>query len=101
MNMPVTPTTDPTDKSMLRLTMTSTMPVAMIETAAVWTDRFHRLRGDRNWPLVPMSKTIQLMISAAIMPISRVSISADRISEAYERPDGAVVDGATEGAAPG
>ena len=50
------PRIDPTDRSMLRDTMISTMPVAMIATAAVWTDRFHRLRGDRNRPPEQMWK---------------------------------------------
>jgi hypothetical protein len=34
MIMPVTPSTEPTDRSMLRVTMTSTMPVAMTATEA-------------------------------------------------------------------
>ena len=36
---------EPTDRSMLRDTMISTMPVAMIAIDALWTDRFQRLRG--------------------------------------------------------
>ena len=35
----MTPTSEPTDRSMLRDTMTSTIPVAMIATTVVWTDR--------------------------------------------------------------
>ena len=35
---------------MLRDTMTSTMPVAMMPIEALWTDRFHRLRGREEVP---------------------------------------------------
>ncbi len=44
----MTPTREPTDRSMLRETMTMTMPVAMIATEAPWTDRVRRLTGSRN-----------------------------------------------------
>jgi hypothetical protein len=50
MYMPVTPTMEPTDRSMLRVMMTRTMPVAMMPIEAVWTLRFQRLRGVRNVP---------------------------------------------------
>ena len=33
------PTSDPTDRSMLRDTMIRTMPVAMIAMPGAWTDR--------------------------------------------------------------
>ena len=42
------PMIDPTDRSIWRMTMMSTMPVAMIAIDDVWTLRFHRLRGVRN-----------------------------------------------------
>ncbi len=48
--MPTAPSTDPTERSMLRDTMISTMPVAMMATVAVCTERFHKLRGVRNVP---------------------------------------------------
>ena len=48
--MPMKPTIDPIDRSMFRDTMIRTMPVVMTATAADWTDRFHRLRGDRKRP---------------------------------------------------
>ena len=48
MIMPMKPSIEPTDRSMLRVTMTSTMPVAMMATEAICTDRFHRLRGVRK-----------------------------------------------------
>ena len=41
----MTPTNDPTDRSMLRETMTSTMPVAMIAIAAAWTASVVMLAG--------------------------------------------------------
>jgi hypothetical protein len=44
------PSMDPTDRSMWRVMITSTMPQAMMPMLAVWTDRFHRLRGVRNAP---------------------------------------------------
>ena len=48
--IPTVPTMEPTERSMLRETMTSTIPVAMIAIAEVWTERFHRLRGVMNVP---------------------------------------------------
>ena len=45
MIMPTKPSIEPTDRSMLRVTMTSTMPVAMMAIEEVCTDRFHKLRG--------------------------------------------------------
>ncbi|MNJ76342.1 hypothetical protein D3C77_736050 [compost metagenome] len=50
MIMPEKPRIDPTDRSMLRVTMTSTIPVAMTATDAVCTERFQRFRGVRNRP---------------------------------------------------
>ena len=77
---------------MLRVTMTSTMPVAMIATEAVWTDRFQRLRGVRNTPPERMSKPIQMTASAASMPSMRTSISSfDRSEPEAALGGGAVV----------
>ena len=45
--MPITPTTDPTDRSMLRETMTSTIPVARIAVDAAWTENVRKLIGWR------------------------------------------------------
>ena len=57
---------------MLRVTMTRTIPVAMIATTAVWTERFQMFRGVRNvWPGVMMWKTIQMIPSAKSIPASR------------------------------
>ena len=77
--------TDPTDRSMLRDTMMRTMPVAMIATEALWTDRFHRFRGVRNRPSDMMLKPIQMTASAAIRPSRRVSTSVERRSERSDR----------------
>ena len=86
MVMPVKPSTEPIDRSMLRVTITSTMPVTMTATEAVWTVRFQRLRAVRNLPSrkrlarVPVMtwKAIQMTRSAPSMPIMRVSISVAR-----------------------
>src|SRR5688572_16552910 len=74
-SIPVSPRTDPIERSMLRETMMSTMPVAMIATEADWTDRFQRLRGVRNRPPDSTLKPTQITTRAAIIPSSRVSSS--------------------------
>jgi hypothetical protein len=43
---------EPTERSMLRVTITKTMPVAMIATETVWIVRLKMLRGVRNRPSV-------------------------------------------------
>jgi hypothetical protein len=48
MIMPRKPSSEPTERSMCRVTITKTMPVAMTATEAVWTDRLKRLRGVRK-----------------------------------------------------
>ena len=75
MTMPMNPTMEPTLRSMLRVTMTKTMPVDITATAAVCTERFHRLRGVRNSPPERMLNTTQTRSRAPIMPSMRVSIS--------------------------
>src|SRR3989475_3696818 len=75
---PRKPSIDPTERSMLRDTMTRTIPVAMIAIEALWTDRFQRLRAVRNVPPDTMPKLTQMMISAATIPSMRVSTSIDR-----------------------
>ena len=50
MTIAVNPRTDPTERSMFRDTMISTIPVVMTATAADWTERFQRKRGVRNRP---------------------------------------------------
>ena len=59
--MAMTPTSEPTDRSMLRDTMTRTMPVAMIATTAVWTDSVTMLVGWMQRPAaVTMPKPIRI-----------------------------------------
>src|SRR6266496_6546292 len=66
---------------MLRDTMIRTMPVAMIAMDALWTDRFHKLRGVRNRPPDRTWKPSQMIANAPIMPSRRESISIDRHSD--------------------
>jgi hypothetical protein len=75
MTMPMKPSIDPTDRSMLRVTMTSAMPVAIMATDDDCTDRFHKLRGVRNRPPESTWKAIQISSSAPTMPSMRVSSS--------------------------
>ena len=82
MIMPRKPSTEPTERSMLRVTMTSTMPVATMAVTAVWTERFHRFLAVRNEPSPIRWKPIQIRASAPTMPSMRVSISIVRSSPA-------------------
>ena len=50
MIMAVTPRIEPTERSMWRITMTSTMPDVITAIEDVWTSRFHKLRGVMNTP---------------------------------------------------
>src|SRR5918992_403458 len=83
--MPIRPSIDPTDRSMFRDTMTRTIPVAMMATEVVWTERFHRLRGVRKVPPDKMWKSTQMTAKAASMPSMRVSNSVALTSEPSER----------------
>ena len=85
MNMPVKPRVDPIDRSMLRDTMMSTMPVAMIATAALWTDRFHRLRGVRNRPDETMLKTTQ-MREGGEDQAKQARVDLERLERGHRRP---------------
>jgi len=67
----------PTDKSIWRVTITNTIPVAMIATDTVWIVRLNMLRGVRKRPSVSTLKIIQTNKNAPIMPNKRVSISSD------------------------
>ena len=71
------PSSEPTDRSMLRDTMMSTMPVAMMAIDELWTDRFQRLRAVRKSPPDLMLKPSQMTASAATIPNMRMSISVD------------------------
>ena len=46
----VKPRIEPTERSIWRITMMSTMPVAITAIEEVWTNRFQRLRGVMNRP---------------------------------------------------
>src|SRR5579859_1314171 len=76
MIMPVKPSTEPTDRSICRVTMTSTMPVVMMPTTLVCTARFHRLRAVRKIPPVRRSKPTQTAATAAIIASRRRSTSS-------------------------
>jgi hypothetical protein len=95
-HIPTTASIEPTDRSMLRDTMMSTIPVAMMATAEVCTERFHRLRGVRKVPPDQMWKLIQITSNAPSMPTNRVSISIERTIPPNERATG----GGSSGAAP-
>ena len=71
----MTPTTDPTDRSMLRETMTSTIPVAMIAMPDAWTASVIMLFGWISFPPLAMWKTSRITARASTMPNSRRSIS--------------------------
>jgi hypothetical protein len=61
---------------MWRVTITNTMPVAMIATETVWIVRLKMLRGVRNRPSVIRLNTRHSTTKAPIMPSRRVSISS-------------------------
>ena len=89
--MATTPTIDPTDRSMLRETMMSTMPVAMIATTAVCTDSVMKVVGWRNLPPVTSPNPRRMATSANSIPKRRTSISVAAISPRREngrRPSG-------------
>ena len=62
---------------MLRETMMSTIPVAMIAIEVLCTERFQRLRAVKNAPPDRMWNAIQIAASDTIRPTSRVSTSVD------------------------
>ena len=63
-------------RSMWRVTITNTMPEAMIATETVWIVRLKMLRGVKKRPSVTRLNPIQRMIKAPIMPNSRTSSSS-------------------------
>ena len=85
MQTAVKPRTEPTERSMWRMTMISTMPVVITAMEEVWTSRIHRLRGVRKVPprrpspprtmALARSKPTQITSSAPSMPSMRESIS--------------------------
>ena len=96
---PRKPSSDPTDRSMFRDTMISTMPVAMMAIEVLCTDRFHRLREVRKLPPDRMLKAIQMTITAVIIPNSRVSTSA-RLERHDDAGVGVAAGAVTAGAGP-
>ena len=70
---------------MLRVTMISTMPVAMTAIEVLCTDRFHRLREVMNFPSDRALKPIQMTARATTMPSSRVSIPLDVTKSRHDR----------------
>ena len=58
--MAMRPTSDPTDRSMLRDTMTRTIPVAMIAMPVAWTASVTMLVGWKNLPPLRMLKVSRM-----------------------------------------
>ncbi len=81
---PRKPSSEPTDRSMFRDTMISTMPVAMMAIEVLCTERFHRFRAVRKSPPDKTLNAIQMTTTAAIIPNSRVSTSADAKLERHD-----------------
>ena len=71
----MSPTSDPTERSMLRETMTRTMPVAMIAIPAAWTAIVTMLVGWISFPPLRMLKVSRIPARAASIPNRRRSIS--------------------------
>ena len=71
----MTPTNDPTDRSMLRDTITRTIPVAMIAMPAAWTASVTMLFGEKNLPPLITLNVIRMRTKAMSIPNSRRSIS--------------------------
>src|SRR3989338_9119699 len=67
---------DPTERSIWRATITKTMPVAMMPTETVCTEMLKILRGDRNLPSVMNWNTTQRTAKARIIPNRRLSSSS-------------------------
>ena len=86
MTIAVKPSTDPIERSMLRDTMISTMPVAMMPIDELWTERFQRFRGVMKSPPDAMWKPIQMTPRAITIPSRRVSSSAARSNPRALRP---------------
>jgi hypothetical protein len=78
------PTTDPTDRSMLRDTMMRTMPVAMIATLAAWTAIVVMLFAWNSLPPLRMWNVSRIAANATSIPNRRRSISVWAISPRME-----------------
>ena len=78
------PTSDPTERSMLRDTMTRTIPVAMIATPVAWTASVTMFVGAKNLPPLRMLKVSRMRARARSIPKRRRSISVWAISPPIE-----------------
>ena len=93
--MAMTPTCEPTERSMLRDTMMSTMPVAMMAVPLAWTASVSMFAGLMSLPPDRMWKPTRITIRATSMPNRRTSISvaAKAIRAARGRCAGRVLRG--------
>ena len=91
MTIAVNPRTDPTDRSMFRDTMISTIPVVMTATAADWTERFQRKRGVRNRPSERKLNTTHRTTNAMTMPSSRTSNPTPDNEDRRDRAPGSLL----------
>src|SRR5215203_3054471 len=73
--MAIRPTSDPTDRSMLRDTMTRTIPVAMIATPDACTASVIMFVGWKNLPPLRIWNVNRIAARATSMPNRRRSIS--------------------------
>ena len=64
MIIPKKPSSEPTERSICRVTITKTIPVATIPTTLACTTRFQRLRGVKKVPSVTALKISQITSSA-------------------------------------
>src|SRR5262245_54182490 len=85
---PRKPSSEPTDRSMLRDTMIRTMPVAMIAIDVLWTERFQRFRDVRKRPPDRMLNVIQMAARDTTIPSRRVSSSVAIRNERHRRSRG-------------
>ena len=69
---PRRPMAEPTDISMLPVTMTSSIPSARMPVTAVWRNRMERFRGDSEVPFVRSARIPQITTRAIIMVYDRI-----------------------------
>ena len=73
--MAISPASDPTDRSMLRDTMTITMPVAMMAMPVAWIAIVTMFVGAMSFPPLRMWNVTRITIRETSMPNRRRSIS--------------------------
>ena len=83
----MSPTSDPTDRSMLRDTITRTMPVAMIAMPEACTAIVTMLVGWISLPPLRMWNVTRMAMSATSIPNRRRSISVAAIMPRIEPRD--------------